>query len=121
MALSGRARRAALLTLLAVAAAAATAPTALECPLPGGAGSASPAVCARYSACAWTGSGCRLTDRVGYRVQRTVGGRGPTRRLQLTKLTDATMFGGDVQKLTLTATKYDRQRMRLTVSRVPYI
>ncbi|KAF0300110.1 Maltase-glucoamylase, intestinal [Amphibalanus amphitrite] len=103
-----------LTALLVGIAAAAAGPTPLECPLPDGPGSASPAVCARYTACVWTGTGCRLTDRVGYRVQKAAGNRGPTRQLRLTKLTDATLFGGDVQELALTVTRYDRQRMRLT-------
>ena len=108
------------LLLLAVPSAEAVRVTQLECPLPGGASSASQSTCARYSACLWTGSACRLTDRVGYRVQKTERARGPSQHLRLTKLTDATMFGGDVQQLDLAVTKYDQQRMRLTVSR-PYV
>ncbi|KAF0302466.1 Sucrase-isomaltase, intestinal [Amphibalanus amphitrite] len=86
------------------------APTELECPLPGGARSATPTVCGQFTACVWTdGDGCRLTDRVGYRVQRAVS----RRQLLLTKSSDVTLFGEDVQRLMVTVTEHDRQRVRI--------
>ena len=90
--------------------------TELECPLPDGPDSATSEVCRRYSACVWTNeNSCRLTDRVGYRVQRAVRRR-HSRQLLLTKLSNVTLFGEDVQRLVLTVTEHDRQRVRMVVS-----
>lgn len=105
-----------LVWLWAALAAAAGDISELECPLPEGAAAATTGLCSRYSACAWSGSGCWLTDQVGYVLEHRLRRRGAVRHAHLRKRSGVTLFGGDVTHLLLTETQYDRHRLRITVS-----
>ena len=103
-----------LLVLLAAAAAAGSAP--LECPLPAGPDSADEATCQRYSACLWQEGRCLLSEDVGYQLLQPAHVIHTGYELLLGRRSQqATMFGDDIERLTVTAVQYDNQRMALTV------
>ncbi|KAF0295157.1 Sucrase-isomaltase, intestinal [Amphibalanus amphitrite] len=100
-------------TLLALLGAAVSAP--LECPLPDGPDSADEATCGLYSACVWEQGGCRLADRVGYQLLEPPHVIHTGYELLLGRRdSEVTMFGDDVERLTVTAVEYDDNRMALT-------
>ena len=106
------------LPALLVTAAAAAVSAPLECPLPGGADSADAATCQRYSACLWEEERCRLSDQVGYQLLQPPHVIHTGYELLLGRRSQAaTMFGDDVERLTVTAVQYDDNRMALTVRR----
>ena len=103
-----------LLALLTAAAAAG--PVPLECPLPGGPDSADAATCQQYSACLWEEGRCRLADQVGYQLLQPPHVIHTGYELLLGRRSqEVTMFGDDVERLTVTAVEYDNNRMALTV------
>ncbi|XP_043215763.1 sucrase-isomaltase, intestinal-like [Amphibalanus amphitrite] len=84
----------------------------LDCPLPGGPDTASEETCALYSACLWSGDRCLLAEDIGYQLD------GPPLVIHTgyeayleRRRPEATVFGGDVDRLHVLAVEYDDHRL----------